>query len=340
MRSGGKPVVRLVAALALASAGVFVATGERAQAIVGGADAEESYSFMGALQDVGGNEPKQLCGVVLVRPGWAVTANHCTFAGPTPNDAQFLKVRFGSDRWNSGGQEVGVARIVRHTESPDWSGKDIALLKLSEDVAQAPAVLGSTRPGAGAAVRLLGWGRTCGKERGCEKTPSEVLKRLDTVVAADEACGGGNYAAAREVCVTATSKDTVCKGDSGGPALVKANDGWALAGVASRRMRAGDCGTSNFAYTDVSSFRQWIDAAVSADREEPGGRPVGGSGEQPVGGPGESGEEQPAGAPSAPGAAPEDQRSPGGGENGRQSGEGGAAGDPDSAALPPWIEIH
>ncbi|WP_331723694.1 MULTISPECIES: trypsin-like serine protease [unclassified Streptomyces] len=342
MRLGGKPVVRLVAALAVASAGVFVATGERAQAIVGGANAEQSYSFMGSLQDAGGNEAKHLCGVVLVRPGWAVTANHCTFTGPTPNEARFLKVRFGSDRWNSGGKEVGVARIVRYTEAPDWSGKDIALLKLSEDVPRAPAVIGSTRPEAGAAVRLLGWGRTCGKERGCEKTTPEVLRQLDTAVAADKGCDGGNYEPTREMCVNATPKDTVCKGDSGGPALVRANDGWALAGIASRRIRLGDCGTSNFSYTDASSFRQWIDETVSADQEKPVEQPAGGPrkpAEQPAGGPKEPGK-QPDGGPSAPGAAQEDRRSPGSGDDDGRGGEGGGDGDPGSAALPPWIEIH
>lgn len=319
MKTHTKAVVGLAAVLGLV--GAVTVTNDRAQAIVGGAPADGGRPFMGSLSDAFGDQEKHLCGAVLIRPQWAVTANHCTFLGATQNEARFLKVRFGSAKWNSGGQHVGVSRIVRYSESPEWSGTDIALLKLSEPVSGAHAVISTTRPGNGTGITLLGWGRTCGRQKGCENSIPENLKQLKTVTAAADACAGGNYAPAAELCVRADPKQTVCKGDSGGPALAATQNGWALAGIASRKINPkGDCGASNFAYSDVGFFRPWIDRTVSADQAKA---------------PAPARVQVPSPRPAAP-------QQTGGGDTGGSGDNQGAAGgwDPSSPVLPPWINVQ
>ncbi|WP_344870716.1 trypsin-like serine protease [Allokutzneria multivorans] len=103
----------------------------------------------------------------------------------------------------------------------------------------------------------MGWGRTCvDLNAPCSMSPE--LRRLDVklVPNADSA-----MTTSKELCVS--NPDGVsgpCGGDSGGPALVRANGRWELVGATSRPgMRQRErCGQGTGIYTDLAEHRAWV----------------------------------------------------------------------------------
>ncbi|MFD8641206.1 S1 family peptidase [Streptomyces zaomyceticus] len=226
--------------------------------IVGGAQATSTYSFMGSIQVNGGGH---YCGASLISSGWMVTALHCTYGnGALP--ASSLRVRIGSNDHLSGGTLVGVSQIVRPSSSQSMAGQDIALLRLSSQVSQAPVPITATTPADNSATRLLGWGQTC-PQRGCSSSAPRHLKQLDTKVLPDSSCSG--MVNSRELCIAGTTSQTACYGDSGGPALVNRNGRLELAGATSRSGSGSDtCGVGGAVYTDLAAWRSWIQEYTGA----------------------------------------------------------------------------
>lgn len=219
--------------------------------IVGGRQATESYPYMAALLVNG----SQNCGGTLIAPTWVVTAAHCVTSG--------LTVRVGSLDRTSGGQVISVAQTIVHPNfrsSNIQQGNDIALLRLSSAVTGiTPIAIASASPVAGTNVRLLGWGQTspvAGADRG-----TNILKELDTRVTASYNCPSW---ATGDLCIVGTRSATACYGDSGGPALVRSNGVWQLAGATSRggSLTSTTCGDGNEVYTNVTYFRNWINQYV------------------------------------------------------------------------------
>lgn len=249
-------VVGLLAGAATALAGAAVGPSAMAAddpggvspMIVGGGDADQTYSFMVSLQD-GGNH---FCGGSLISPEWVLTAAHCVEG----TDAASVGLRIGSNEYATGGEEAQAAEIIVHDGYDGQSpGNDIALVKLSAPATSAPVTIaGDAAPGTES--RLLGWGQTCPEPGGCGAP--DYLQQLDVSVLDAGDCTGID--GSLELCTSNPGGNAgACYGDSGGPQIVGDGSSWQLIGVTSRSGNGDStCATGPSIYTDATAYGDWI----------------------------------------------------------------------------------
>ncbi|MFJ6349954.1 trypsin-like serine protease [Streptomyces sp. NPDC092046] len=236
-----------------------------AQAIVGGTESTQPYSFMVSLQYDAPRPDGHRCGAVLIAPQWAVTAGHCanTPTGSKAGVPRGWKVRVGSLDVTDGGEVTEVDTFYRRTAKYDPPGEDIALLHLRNPVRAKPVRLSETTPAVGTPVRILGWGEAsdaCGDFDDPACFPSR-LREADTEVVPLQECWD-DVDATSPLCVGRLDPP-VGPGmtDSGGPALVRAGGEWVLAGTV---IGPGIRGADHPAlYTDVAKNSAWIDGIVT-----------------------------------------------------------------------------
>ncbi|MFI9011875.1 S1 family peptidase [Actinosynnema sp. NPDC053489] len=211
--------------------------------IVGGGNATQTYSFMVSLQSTTGSH---FCGGSLIKANWVVTAKHCVQG----RSASSIRARIGTTNRTSGGTVATGAQVVTH---PSY---DIALLRLSTSVTQAPIAVASTSGAVGTATRIIGWGQTCAPAGGCGAPTT--LQELNTSIVSDSSCLGiyGAY----EICTNNPNGNSgACYGDSGGPQIKSVNGVWQLIGATSRAgNNSSTCATAPSIYVDVPAFRSWI----------------------------------------------------------------------------------
>ncbi|MFI0467174.1 S1 family peptidase [Saccharopolyspora sp. 5N102] len=236
-----------------------------AQAIVGGTESTQPYSFMVSLQYDPPRPDGHRCGAVLIAPQWAVTAGHCAKAptGGTAGVPRGWKVRVGSLDTTSGGEVAEIDKFYRRHNTYDPPGEDIAVLHLRNPVRAQPVRLAETTPADGTPVRILGWGATsasCGDFNDPNCFPSK-LREADTEVVPLKQCWDDD-GHTLPLCV-GRADPPVGPGttDSGGPALVRVGDEWVLAGTV---IGPGNRG-ANFPdmYTDVAKNAGWINGIVT-----------------------------------------------------------------------------
>ncbi|MGW6412722.1 S1 family peptidase [Streptomyces vinaceus] len=258
LMTGAAAIANLVAALS-------------AQAIVGGTESVQPYSFMVSLQYDAPRPDGHRCGAVLIAPQWAVTAGHCanTPTGATAGVPRGWKVRVGSLDTTTGGEVTEVDQFYRRHNTYKPSGEDITVLHLRNPVRARPIQLAKATPADGTPVRILGWGAasdSCGdfNDTGCF---SSRLREADTEVVPLKQCkdDDGNI---QPLCI-GRAKPPVGAGttDSGGPALVHEGGEWVLAGtVVGPGMRGADFPSM---YTDAAKNADWINGIVTGTHVPP-----------------------------------------------------------------------
>ncbi|MFF8695564.1 FG-GAP-like repeat-containing protein [Streptomyces sp. NPDC015144] len=237
--------VRALALIAAAvAAGAFTLT-VPAQAVIGSAVADNTYTFTAKI-DVGGERG---CSGSLVDPQWVLTASSCfavdgqpAFPVPAGAPAEKTTVTVGrTDLSGTGGKVVEVTELVPRSD------RDLVMAKLAQPVTDvAPVVVAGAAPVPDETLQAAGYGRT--KDTWVPDRlhagPFTVTEVGATTVGIDR--DGGS----------------ICKGDAGGPALREKDGGVELAAVHSASWQSGCLGSdetrSGAVETRLDDITDWV----------------------------------------------------------------------------------
>ncbi|HUT90077.1 MAG TPA: trypsin-like serine protease [Thermoguttaceae bacterium] len=209
-----------------------------------------------------GSSSRWCCTGTLIAPRVVITAGHCH---PGCTSRVFVGPNVQGD-----GETIGVATAVRHLGYTSSFENDLTLLYLEREVAGVTPR--RIAPGGmiddAYFVRLAGYGTT--------DTSGSIgygIRRMVDVPVASRACASdeavNRYGCHRDLEIVAGApfldKDS-CRGDSGGPAYVRAEgeEEWFLAGATSRATEEAIrvCGDGGI-YARLDRYADWIERTIS-----------------------------------------------------------------------------
>ncbi|MFD8937770.1 S1 family peptidase [Streptomyces sp. NPDC059578] len=217
MSSSTRSAATVLAASALMAAGLTV-TAAPASAIHGGKNATTgTHPYAMQLRTAGG---QHVCGGTLVAPTKVLTAAHCV---KDVDAARQLKVIGGrTNLAGTNGTVRGVADVTLHPQYDGFLGRDAAVLTLSARMPYRSLPVAGPRDNAlyalGKTATAVGWGQTA-RDTSATRLKSAVLKLAS--IKTCEPFTGPTDTRALTVCgaPTASTKDSTCRGDSGGPLI-------------------------------------------------------------------------------------------------------------------------
>ncbi len=216
-----------------------------------------------------GSESASLCTGTLISRDIVLTAAHCVDGGLESTRAERLAVVFGNDPLCalSKKDQTNIRKAEKIILHPDWStsnsgGVDLALVKLSSDapwetramdVANDLPSLDDDREIFGA-----GYGRTTDYE---DAEGDQPYLRIAKLRPQNRVPNQGiiNNPASRRLIFNQKSEGSLCRGDSGGPAVVIEGGAAKVIGVASFVWdpTVTTC-KSYVVHTSVSYYREWL----------------------------------------------------------------------------------
>ncbi len=219
------------------------------------------------------NQHRRVCVATLITPEWAITAAHCTHETP------LLDTLEAEGRYpvTIAGQSAAITRVHWHPyypEAPAGKGPDVdlALLRLEKPLqVPRPMPLYRNHDELGQVVTFLGWGFHGLGRGGRYLDDGRFRFAHNTVVEADLRLRFVFDDPRQSDSAALPFEGVPGLGDSGGPALIRSDDGYAIAGVAVGEVNGPESGPrqglygAEFVYERLSRHLAWIEQTVSED---------------------------------------------------------------------------
>lgn len=254
----------IIASLSLAAIPAVAST-PSARIIDGTPAPEGEWPYIGALIQRGFSANQgQICGASYLGGRYVLTAAHCV-ENTSANDIELL---FGVNDLDNErqGTRIGVNRIYIHPSfDSDQLLYDIAVLELPRELSSAEATAVTLAPegrldelymSGDVTLTVAGWGTT---EPSGNTVRPDSLQQLDVKLISFEECNAayGNSVPVQNFCAgTPTEGEDSCRGDSGGPIIVK-ETGEQLGWVSWGDQYCGRAGSYGV-YADAGFFQGWL----------------------------------------------------------------------------------
>lgn len=221
------------------------------------------------------NYQAQFCGANLIDANWVLTAAHCFVEDGSTKKKEKVYALIDTDSLVSGGQRKKIKQIIIH---PDYDSEtddnDIALLELESRTSLPPvSVLGSDAA-TGSLAFAVGWGAL-------KVSPNQLpqdLYELELPIVDRNICTaifsqllGADSFTNNMMCAgyVQGKKRDVCRGDSGGPLLIRVKGSYQQVGITSWGASCDQPGQYGV-YTRLSKYKSWINSKVSPEDSSAG----------------------------------------------------------------------